>query len=124
MKLLTYSTRPNFGSQEFSLRYSKLGSSSLHVSHLEDLWANCQDDFEVRKRLWSRLSLAQIKDFNLTIDTSGVIEEEDEEIVNPSYIEQLDAYPLLKIDWKIPKEDDLHTRTLPILTRIEQWLIR
>lgn len=130
MDLLTYSARPNFDSQEFSLRYSELGSSTLHVPHLEDFWANCQDDFEVRKRLWSRLSLVKIKDFNLPLDTSGyVIEEEGKKLLtqltlSKTYIEQVEAYPLLEIAWTIPKEDDLHTRTLPILTRTIIWIIR
>ena len=85
MNLLTYSAWPNFDSQEFSLRYSELGSSALHVRYLEDFWANYQDDFEVRKRLWSRLSLAKITDFDLLLDTFGVNEEKNEETVDPTY---------------------------------------
>ena len=50
-------------------------------------------------------------------------EEEDEEIVDPAYIEKIEAFYLQEIDWTKSMEDDLQTRTQPILVRIEQWLM-
>lgn len=105
------------------MKYSKIASSDAHIPYLEDFWANCQTKFEVRKNLWSRLTLLQIKDFNLPFDISGVIEE-DEEVVDLVYIEKVEAYPLLEIDWLMPEEDDLHMRTSPVLAQTEKWLTR
>ena len=45
--------------------------SFIHVPHLEDYWANCPDEFEVRKRLWSRLTVRKINMFNIDLNTQG-----------------------------------------------------
>ena len=80
------------------MKYSEATSSTLHIPHLEDFWENCQDDFKVRKKLWSRLTLAQIEDFNLPLDVLAMTREKDEEIIDPTYIEKIEAYPLPEID--------------------------
>lgn len=98
LNLLTYSPRPNFDSREFSMKYSKIASSDTHIPHLEDFWENRQTNFEVRKKLWSRLTLSQTRDFNLPLDISGVTQENEEEFVDLVYIEKVEAYPSPEID--------------------------
>ena len=58
--LKPYSPREDFDYTGFARDNFKHASSLVHVPNLEDYWANCPNEFEVRKRLWSRLKLAKL----------------------------------------------------------------
>lgn len=98
------------------MKYLGISSFGAHVHHLEDFLANYQTNFEFRKKFWSRLTMLQIKYFNLPFDILRLIEENEEEVVDPTYIQKVKAYPLLEIDWSVQEEDDLHKRTSPVLS--------
>ena len=39
---------------------------------LEDYWVDCADEFESREKFYSRLTVQQIKLYNVDIDVDGV----------------------------------------------------
>lgn len=66
--------------------------------------------------------MKQVKYFNLQLDILGILEEINEEVVDPVYGKQIEAYPLSIVDWSTLEEDDLQTKTFPIITKIENGL--
>ena len=64
---------------------------------MEDYWANCADDFEVRRRSYGRFSLSQIFVF-LVEDVRGLSDDEGE-ILPQFFREQVDTQPLPAVDW-------------------------
>ena len=67
--------------------------------HLEDYWANDLDEFEVRKRLWSRLIVSQINMFEVNLYTNGIKEDKSEEVIDSFCVNQIECMPIPKIDW-------------------------
>ena len=57
MNLGTYHSHSNFDEKGFAQPLFELRPEFSYVPYLEDFWVDCDDDFEVRKRWWSRLSL-------------------------------------------------------------------
>jgi hypothetical protein len=92
--------RDNFDYSGFVKSNFRDATSFSHVPHLEDYWANCPDEFEVRKRLWSRMIVKQINMFQVDLVTQGVTEEDTEEIVDPFYVEQIEYLPIHGINWE------------------------
>ena len=89
---------------------------------MEYYWADCLDEFEVRKRLWSRLTINQINVFKININANGIKEDEAEDVIDPFYIEQVEYIPILELDWSKREEDDLMSCTSKVLKRTEKWL--
>lgn len=71
-------SRPDFDYTSFIRNNVKNASSFFHSPHLEDFWAKCPDEFEVRKRLWSRLTIKQIIMFNVELETYGLKDDDSE----------------------------------------------
>ena len=84
---------------------------------LEDYWTNFPNEFEVRRRLWSCLTIKQIIMFNVELDTCGLKEEDSEEVLDPFYIDQIECMPIPKIDWGRREEDDVFSHTKDVLAR-------
>ncbi len=53
---------------------------------------------------------------------SGIEEAENEEVLDPMYIEQVEVLPMPSLDWDKLEEEDLHARIVPILDRTRAWL--
>ena len=123
MNLSSYAPHSNFDRQYFSLKYFEMHSSFSHVPQIEDYWVDFQDDNEVRKRFWLRLTMKQVKDFNLQLDTSIIFEEMGKEVVDMEYVKQIKSHPLHTLDWLTLEEDDLQVRTLHVITKTKQWLV-
>ena len=83
---------------EFARNNFKNTTLLVHVPHLEDYYANCSDEFKVRKRLWSRLIVKQINMFDVNLSTHGLRDDDAEEVVDSFYIDQIECIPILKID--------------------------
>lgn len=105
--LKPYSPREDFDYIGLSRDNFKHASSLFHVPHLENYWANCPDEFEVRKRLWSRLRVSQINMFKVNLSTHGMMEDEVEEVIDLFYVDQIECIPISEIDWTRREEDDL-----------------
>lgn len=58
--LKSYSERRSF--DPHGVYTGRLEKNYNHIPALEDFWANCADEFEVRRRSYSRLTLHQMKD--------------------------------------------------------------
>lgn len=86
MNLEAYTFCLDFDDKDFAHPLFELRLEFSHVPQLEDFWANCDADYEVRKRWWSRLTLKQIKEFKLQMNVKGVQEDKGEEVVDPFYI--------------------------------------
>lgn len=96
--LKPYTPRKEFDYAGFSRDNFRHASSLTHVPHLEDYWTNCPDEFEVRKRLWSRLTINQINMFKVDLHTHKINEDEAEEMIDPFYVEQIECIPIPKLD--------------------------
>ena len=46
-----------------------------HITHMEVLWDDCEEDCEVRKIWWCRFTLKQTKEFKLHMNFKGVEED-------------------------------------------------
>lgn len=60
--LKPYTLRKEFDYAGFGKENFRHASSLTHVSHLEDYWKICTNEFEVRMRLWSRLNTNVFKE--------------------------------------------------------------
>lgn len=69
-----------------------------HEPQLEDYWENCSDEYEVRRRWWSRFTLQQIITMKLPINVSGVQEEIGEYILDPEFNKEVQGKTIHKID--------------------------
>ena len=57
------------------------------------------------------------------MDVIGVGEDEHEEVVDPFYIKQVEVFPIPKLEWDLPEEEDLQDQTVPIIERSKKWLV-
>ncbi len=120
--LKPYTPKKEFDYARFSRDNFRHASSLTHVPHLEYYWENCPYEFEVRKRLWCRLTINQINMFNVDLNTHRIKEDEVEEVIDPFYVEKIKCIPIPKLDQTEKEQDDLLSRALEVLKRIEKWL--
>lgn len=120
MNLKPYRTRNYFDDKSFVAHHFRVNATFLHQPHLEDYWADCAGEFEVRKRLWSRFTLNQIITLKIPMDTRGV-ENDDEDVLDPQYTELVECVPILEIDWSKREEDDVRLRTHNVIKIIKNW---
>ena len=52
-----------------------LGPDYLHFTTMQDYWANCENDFEVRKRYWMRFTVQKIIDYKMGWDVIGITKD-------------------------------------------------
>jgi hypothetical protein len=81
-----------------------------HIVDLEDYWANAADEYEVRKRLWSRLSISFIRTIELFRVPNQL--EDDGEYIQPGFDERQSLSP---IRWSKPELANLITFMIPVV---------
>jgi hypothetical protein len=81
---------------------SHLSQNSAHVPTIEEFLANCDDEFKVRQRNFSRFTLQQMADFLLE-DVEGLIDDGEEVLLPMYHEEQIEDEPLLQVNWSIKK---------------------
>lgn len=69
-----------------------------HIPQLEDYWEDCCDEFEVRRRLWSRFTLRQIITLKLPMNVAEIQEEEGEDVLDPEFNQRVHEQPIPEID--------------------------
>lgn len=57
MNLPTYFIHSQFDSKGFAQSRFDLHPTFIHKPQIEDFWVYCEEDYEVRKKWWSRLAL-------------------------------------------------------------------
>lgn len=93
------------------------GRKYEHRVDLEDYWTNAADEFEVKKRLWSKLPVSFIRTTEL-FRVPGQLED-DGEYIQPGFDERL---PLPPTRWSEPKLVDLTTFMRPVIKYSQWWL--
>ena len=96
--------------------------SLVHSPQLKDFWANCLNEFEVRKRLWSCLTIKKIIVFNVELDTYGLKDDDFEEVLDQFYMDQIEYMPIPEIDWEKREENDVYARTKDVIARTAKWI--
>ncbi|KAH9321856.1 hypothetical protein KI387_016495, partial [Taxus chinensis] len=89
---------------------------------MEDFWAACSDEHEVRRWEYSCLTLAQIKAFRIKSPPDSFIND-DEDVIDPSY-DAVAFTPLPRIDWTKRDEFSLDGKNQPIIERSISWYDR
>lgn len=122
MNLQPYVARKRFDSKVYARENFNIDSHFCHEPQMEDYSENCKDEHEVRKRLWSSFTLMQISILRLPINTSGVLEDTEEDVLDPEFNTEIEGKPILEIDWNMKGDDSIQTRTFNVVRRIERWL--
>ena len=86
-----------------------------------DIWEDCENDFEVRKRDWMWLTIRQVIDFKLDIDVTSV-DDDEVSLVYPLYYEKIELLDLPPIDWSVLELKILKERTAYVLKKIRDWV--
>lgn len=102
-----YVARHKFDSRRFSIEKLNVDIDFCHEPQLEDYWENCDDEFEVRKRLWSRFIVQQIVTMGLSMNVFDVQEDEGEEVVDPEFNEKIKGQPIQEVDWDRKGDDNI-----------------
>ena len=66
------------------------------------------------------MTLGKVKTFKINLDIGGVKDDEEEEVVDPQYIEQIEQFLVTKLDWSKKEEYDLHSQIENVLKRIKE----
>lgn len=98
-----------------------LGLDYLHFPTMEDYWANCENDFEVRRKDWMRFTVRKIIDYKMGWDVTGIIED-NLDLIDPFFFERIQLLELPYINWSLPELKDLKERTFFVIQRTENWL--
>lgn len=120
--LKPYAPREEFDYIGLARENFRHATSLVHVPHLEDYWANFPDEFKVRKRLWSRLTVSQINMFKVDLNTCKITKDEVEDVIDPFYVDQIECIPIPELDQTRREEDSLLSRTLEVLKRTKKGL--
>lgn len=91
-----------------------LGPGYLHFPTLEDYWANCEHDFEVRKSDWMRFTIQEIIDYKMGWDVTGVTKDRSD-LIDPYFFEWTQVLELPYINWSLPELKDLKERTFFVI---------
>lgn len=100
----------------------KLGPSFFHLPTLEDYWANCFDEFEVRRRNWMRFSLRQIVTYGLDWDVQGI--EDDESDLFPIFIKLIVNWRITTMDWSSKETETFEAIIVDVLERTQEWVTK
>lgn len=89
---------------------------------LEDFQAILPDNFEVREKSYSWLTVPQIRDFEIEMNLPKELRD-DGELLHLTYKEKgIDKKPLSSIRWSRQEEVDVYLITQNIIKRTKQWL--
>lgn len=101
---------------------AQLEKNYAHLPALEDFWANCRDEFEVRRRSYSRLTLHQMKDY-LAKDIEGLLDD-DGDVLLPMYTRnQIEDQPLPQVNWANKESLSVEERTRQVLKHSKVFLV-
>lgn len=90
-----------------------------HQVHIEDFWADCKNDREVRKRAHKRLTIEQMKSIG---DIYVPLEvQEDDKLLHHSYAEARLA-PITEPDWSEPWNTSLDVLSESVILFSKTWL--
>lgn len=97
--------------------------SYVHVHRLEDVWADCKSDEDVRRMDYSHLTLDEIE--NLDFARIPNTMEDTSDIVDLVYYEQkIVDTPLPPIQWSKKESKSISKRFAPIIAITNQWLLK
>lgn len=107
LNLKPYTPRTNIDYRGFSMSNLNILATFMHIPKLEDYWANCSDELEVRKKLWSRMTLRYIITFKLDLNTNSVEEDEKVDVLDSQFLQKVEVLPISEVDWTKAEEDNL-----------------
>lgn len=73
-----YIPHTEFDIKGFAMTHLTLRENFQHVQSLEDFWADCVDEYEVRRRAHLRFTVQQIRDYGLKVNTANVVDDEND----------------------------------------------
>lgn len=77
--------RLKFDNKYFVKDNLHLGPSFHHVPQLEDYQEDYVDEFEIRRRDWSRITFKQIVDYKIGCDINDILDD-GYDIIEPMYV--------------------------------------
>lgn len=79
------------------------------------------DEYEVLKRAHLRLEVKQINDYGLKINTPNIVDDEND-FLDPQFVDDRKPEVIPEIDWKEDEEEQIQTKTILVILRIEKWV--
>lgn len=110
-----------FDTKGFAMTQFTFKENFRHVPDLEDFWADCVDEYEVPKRAHLRLTVQQIKDYGLKINTANIVDDEND-LLDHQFVNDRQPGVIPKIDRKKDEEEQIQTRIILVIRRTEKWL--
>lgn len=100
---------------------NKLKKPYVHVHWIEDVWADCRSDHDVRRLDYCLLTVEQIENFGLADVPDDL--EEDSDILDPLYKNnRVYSTPLPLIQWSQKEQISIKVCFQSILTNTDIWL--
>lgn len=116
-----YVIRHHFDASNYIKQNLQLGPNFNHIPSLQDLWANCKDDIEMRERSWSPLIVEQIRIQNILIDIKGLYDDQSNMLSN-HYLTKIKGTALQHVTFQEPELHNLEDRMEQIIKRTKRWV--
>ena len=109
-----YHGRRDFDRKGYATQTLGLEIFPSDALHLEDIWKDYKDEEEVLQRDHTRLTLKQIKSFNLKFNVEGIVDD-GSNMEEPGWKES-NELKFLAVDWHKEEDDNVNRRMRFILT--------
>lgn len=87
-----------------------------HIPDLEDFWVDCVDEYEVQNRAHLRLTVQQIRDYDMKINTANIVDDEND-LLDPQFVDDRQQGVIPEIDWKNDEEEQIQTKIILVIQR-------
>ena len=85
--------RPMFDPNGYVRDVLQIRSVIKYITTIEDYWVDCRDEFESQDHDFSRLTVGQIKTYNINLDVEG-LEDDGQNMYSNTYLTKLRDTPI------------------------------
>ena len=91
-----------------------------NVTTIEDYWADCKDELESRHCAFDRLTVDQIKTYDINFDVEG-LEDDGQNMYSNTYLTKLKGPPISSEPYA-NVEDNFDVMVAQIIKRTRKWV--
>lgn len=118
---ILYVPRTNFDIKGFAMAHLIIREHFQHMSNLDDFWVDCEDEYEVWKRAHLRFTVQKVRQYGLEMDTAHIVDN-GKDLIDSQFVEDRQLEVIPEINWEKNEEEDIQTRTLMVIRKMEKWL--
>ena len=112
--------RPMFDPNGYARDVLQIGCVIKHITTIEDYWVDCKDEFESRDHAFTRLTVEQVKTYDININVEG-LEDDGQNMYSNTYLTMIRNTPISLEPYENAKED-LDVMMAQIIKRIGKWV--